>query len=57
MIISNKDFNQIKSELITLFHESRKLGDIYVMEECGYLVEKLQEIEIKNIRKKSALKA
>ena len=56
MNISNQDFNQIKSELITLFHMARKEGDIYVMEEAGYLVEKLQEIEIKNLRKKSTLK-
>ena len=56
MIISNQDFNQIKSELITLFHMARKQGDIYVMEEAGYLVEKLQDIEIKNLRKKSTLK-
>lgn len=57
MNISNQDFNQIKSELITLFHMARKQGDIYVMEEAGYLVEKLQEIELKNLRKKSSLKA
>ena len=57
MNISNQDFNQIKSELITLFHMARNQGDIYVMEEAGYLVEKLQEIEIQNIRKKSSLKA
>ena len=36
---------------------ARKQGDIYVMEEAGYLVEKLQEIELKNLRKKSSLKA
>lgn len=35
MNISNQDFNQIKSELITLFHMARKQGDIYVMEEAG----------------------
>lgn len=57
MIVSNQDFEQIKAELITLFHMARKNGDIYVMEEAGYLVEKLQEIEIKNLRKKSSLKA
>lgn len=57
MIVSNQDFNQIKSELITLFHMARNNGDIYVMEEAGYLVEKLQEIEIKNFHKKSSLKA
>lgn len=57
MNINNQDFEQIKAELITLFHMARKQGDIYVMEEAGYLVEKLQEIEIKNLRKKSALKA
>ena len=52
MIISNQDFNQIKAELITLFHMARKESDIYVMEEAGYLVEKLQEIELENIKKK-----
>ena len=57
MNISNQDFEQIKAELITLFHMARKQGDTYVMEEAGYLVEKLQEIEIKNLRKKSTLKA
>ena len=57
MIVSNQDFEQIKAELITLFHMARKQGDIYVMEEADYLVKKLQEIEIKNLRKKSSLKA
>lgn len=57
MNISNQDFEQIKAELITLFHMARNQGDIYAMEEAGYLVEKLQEIEIKNLRKKSVLKA
>lgn len=57
MIISKQDFNQIKSELITLFHESRKCGDIYVMEECGYLVEKLTEIELENLKKRKAFKS
>lgn len=56
MIISNQDFNQIKAELITLFHMARKESDIYVMEEAGYLVEKLQEIELENIKKKQTLK-
>jgi len=55
MYIKKQDFDQIKAELITLFHMSRKQGDIYVMEEAGYLVEKLSEIEIANIKKKSAL--
>lgn len=57
MNINNQDFEQIKAELITLFHMARKQGDIYVMEEAGYLVEKLQAIEIKNLRKKAQLKA
>lgn len=57
MQIPNADYEQIKAELITLFHMARKQGDIYVMEEAGYLVEKLQEIELKNLRKKSSLKA
>lgn len=56
MIISAQDFNQIKSELITLFHMARKESDVYVMEEAGYLVEKLQEIELENIKKKQTLK-
>lgn len=56
MIISAQDFNQIKSELITLFHMARKESDVYVMEEAGYLVEKLQEIELENIKKKQTIK-
>lgn len=56
MIISAQDFNQIKSELITLFHMARKEYDVYVMEEAGYLVEKLQEIELENIKKKQTIK-
>ena len=56
MIISNSDFEQIKSELITLFHEARKNADFYVMEEADYLLQKLQTIENKNLRKKQSLK-
>ena len=57
MLIKDSDFKQIKAELITLFNMARKQCDIYVMEEVDYLVKKLQEIEIDNIRKKSSLKA
>lgn len=56
MIINNQDFEQIKSELITLFHEARKQQDFYVMEEADYLLQKLQNIEAKNLKKKNSLK-
>ena len=57
MVVNNQDFEQIKAELITLFHMARKQGDIYVMEEVDYLLQKLQSIESKNLRKKKALKS
>ena len=57
MQIPNVDFEQIKSELITLYYEARKNGDIYVMEEIDYLLQKLQSIESKNLRKKKALQS
>lgn len=57
MQIPNTDYEQIKAELISLYFEARKLGDIYVMEEIDYLLQKLQNIEAKNLKKKNALKS
>ena len=57
MQIPNADYEQIKAELISLYFEARKLGDIYVMEEIDYLLQKLQNIEAKNLKKKNALKS
>ena len=57
MQIPNTDYEQFKAELITLYFEARKRGDIYVMEETDYLLQKLQTIEAKNLKKKNALKS
>ena len=55
MQIKKQDFEQIKAELITLYQMGRKSGDFYVSEECNYLLNKLQQIELENIKSKSAL--
>lgn len=55
MQIKKQDFEQIKAELITLYIIGKNYGDIYVTEECNYLLNKLQQIEVENIKLKSAL--
>lgn len=57
MQIPDADFEQLKAELISLYYESRKNGDFYVMGETDYLLQKLQSIEAKNLKKKNALKS
>lgn len=56
MIISNADFEQLKEELTKLFFVARNNSDFYVMEEADYLLQKLQTIEAKNLKKKQSLK-
>lgn len=56
MIIKDADFEQLKEELITLYNVGRNYGDIYVMEECDYLLQKLQTIENDYLRRKNALR-
>lgn len=56
MIIKDDDFEQLKAELITLYKTGRNYGDIYVMEECDYLLQKLQTIETDYLRRRSALR-
>ena len=56
MYISQQDFEQIKSELIWLYRTARNEQDFYVAEEADFLLQKLQQIEVENIKKKSLLK-
>ena len=56
MVIKDSDFEMVKKELITLYIAGRNNGDIYVMEECDYLLQKMQNVENDYIRRKYALK-
>lgn len=55
MNIKTQDFEQIKSELISLYFQARKYDDFYVCDELDYLISFLQRIENQNISKKQKL--
>lgn len=56
MVIKDEEFTQLKVELIGLYKVGRNNGDFYVMEECDYLLQKLQNIENEYLRRRNSLK-